>query len=121
MIVVAILIASLLLFRGFGALGVPLFGTWIASTRCALSVMFLFTSIAHFNKFRHDLVRMMPAVFRNPMPLIYFTGVCEILGAIGILAPPTRSFAGFCLCVFLLAIFRRISKPPGRISPWVAA
>lgn len=104
MLVLFVLLISLLLFRGLGAIGVSLFGTWMASTRYALAVMFLFTSTAHFNKMRHDLVRMMPAIFRNPMPLVYFTGVCEILGALGILLPRTRSLAGFCLCLFLLTV-----------------
>jgi uncharacterized membrane protein len=31
--------------------------------------------------------------------------VCEILGAIGILLERTRSLAGLCLCLFLLAVF----------------
>jgi uncharacterized membrane protein len=74
------------------------------STRSALAVMFLFTSSAHFTKMRHDLARMMPAIFPNPIRLVYFTGICEILGAIGILVPRTRSLAGFCLFLFLLAI-----------------
>jgi uncharacterized membrane protein len=66
--------------------------------------MFLFASTTHFSKMRHHLARMMPAVFSNPMPLVYFTGVCEVLGAIGILVPQTRSLAGLCLFVFLLAV-----------------
>jgi uncharacterized membrane protein len=104
MLVLFILIGSLLLFRALGAAGVSFFHTWIDSTRCALAVMFLFTSAAHFNKIRHELARMMPSIFPNPMALVYFTGVCEILGAIGILLPRTRSLAGLCLFVFLLAI-----------------
>jgi uncharacterized membrane protein len=104
MLAMFVLFASLLVFRGLGALGVSTFATWIASTRAALAVMFLFTSTAHFSKMRHDLARMMPAIFPNPMALVYFTGVCEIFGAIGILVPRTRVLAGFCLCVFLLAI-----------------
>jgi len=104
MLVLLVLVIALLVFRGLGALGLSTFDTWMASTRFALSAMFLFTSTAHFNKVRHDLVRMMPAVFPNPMPLVYLTGVCEILGAIGILLPQTRPLAGFCLLVFLLAI-----------------
>jgi uncharacterized membrane protein len=105
MFVVLVLFLSLLVFRGLGALGASPFTTWMASTRFALAVMFLFTSVSHFNKMRHDLARMMPTVFRNPMPMVYFTGVCEILGAIGILIPRTRALAGFCLCLFLLSIF----------------
>lgn len=102
--VLLVLFISLFFFRALGALGVSLFDTWIASTRYALAAMFLFTSAAHFHKTRHDLVRMMPSFFSNPMHLVYFTGVCEMLGAIGILLPPTRSLAGFFLLVFLLAI-----------------
>jgi uncharacterized membrane protein len=104
MLVLIILIVSLLLFRGLGLLGVSAFATWIASTPYALAVMFFFTSAAHFNKMRHDLVRMMPPALPNPMALVYFTGVCEILGAVGIMVPRTRSLAGFCLFLFLLAI-----------------
>jgi uncharacterized membrane protein len=104
MLVLFVLVISLLVFRGIGALGVSVFATWVACTRYALAVMFLFTSTAHFNKMRHDLARMMPKVVSNPMAVVYFTGVCEILGAIGILIPRTRSLAGLCLVIFLLAI-----------------
>jgi uncharacterized membrane protein len=104
MLVLLILFGSLLFFRALGALGIPIFDSWSSSTRFALAVMFLFTSCAHFNKVRHDLARMMPKIFLNPMGLVYFTGVCEILGAIGIVVPQTRSLAGLWLVVFLLAI-----------------
>jgi len=98
------LIGPLLLFRSLGAVGVSTFHTWMDSRRCARAVMFLFTSATHFSKIRRELARMMASIFPNPMALVYFTGVCEIFGAIGILVPRTRSFAGLCLFVFLLAI-----------------
>lgn len=104
MLALFVLLISLLIFRGLGALGVSAFATWIACTRFALALMFLFTSTAHFNKMRHDLARMMPKAFSNPMAVVYFTGVCEILGAIGILIPRTRPLAGLCLVIFLLAV-----------------
>jgi uncharacterized membrane protein len=104
MLVLFVLLIPLLFFRALGGLGFSIFATWMASTRYALALMFLFTSTAHFTKIRHDLARMMPKAFSNPMTLVYFTGVCEILGAIGILIPRTRALAGFCLCVFLLAV-----------------
>jgi uncharacterized membrane protein len=104
MLVLFVLLASLLLFRILGTLGIAIFSTWVDSTRFALAVMFLFASTAHFTKMRYDLSRMMPRLFANPMGLVYLTGVCEILGAIGILVPRTRTLAGLCLCVFLLAI-----------------
>lgn len=105
MLVLFVLILSLLIFRGLGFLGVSLFNNWMDSTRFALAAMFLFTSTAHFNKMRHDLARMMPKAFPNPMPFVYLTGVFEVLGAIGILIPFTCSFAGFFLCLFLLCVF----------------
>jgi uncharacterized membrane protein len=104
MIVLLVLFGSLLLFRGLGALGVSMFDGWPEATRFALATLFHFTSSAHFNKMRHDLARMMPEVFPNPMRLVYFTGVCEILGGIGIIVPQTRSLAGLCLVVFLFFI-----------------
>lgn len=104
MLVVLILIFSLLFFRGLGALGVSIFDTWMAATPFALATMFLFTSTAHFSKMRHDLARMMPAIFPHPMLLVYFTGVCEFLGAAGIMFSRTRSLAGFCLCLFLVCV-----------------
>jgi uncharacterized membrane protein len=103
-LVLLVLIISLVVFRGLGALGVSAFDTWAASTRYALAVMFLFTSTAHFSKIRHELARMMPSIFPNPMALVYFTGVCEILGTLGILLPRTRSLAGLSLCLFLLSV-----------------
>lgn len=37
--------------------------------------------------------------------MVYFTGLCEIAGAIGLLFPLTRHAAGFALIVFFLAVF----------------
>jgi len=33
-----------------------------------LVVMFLFTSVAHFNRLRHDLARMAPICSLHPLP-----------------------------------------------------
>lgn len=104
MLVLIILFVSLLIFRALGTVGISLFATWTDCTRYALAVMFLFTSSAHFTKMRHDFARMMPKAVPNPMAMVYFTGACEILGAIGILVPHTRSLAGLCLCIFLVCV-----------------
>jgi uncharacterized membrane protein len=74
------------------------------SRRCALAAMFLFTSATHLSKIRQELAGKMASIFPNPMAQVYFTDVCEIFGAIGILVPRTRSLAGLSLFVFLLAI-----------------
>lgn len=36
--------------------------------------------------------------------MVTFTGVCEILGAIGLLVPRTRRIAAFALILFLIAV-----------------
>ena len=41
----------------------------------------------------------------KPINLVYFTGVCELLGGVGILIPATRFAAAIALAVFLVAVF----------------
>jgi len=86
-------------------LGVPAFATWQASARYALSVMFVVTGSAHFNRMKHDLERMVPRAFPRPMLIIYITGVLEFLGAAGLLLPKVRGVAGVCLIILLVAMF----------------
>jgi uncharacterized membrane protein len=105
MAVLIILLGSWLVFRGIGALGVSALATWQHSACYALAVMFVFTGIAHFNKMRHDLVRMVPAMFPQPAALVYFTGTLEFMGVAGLLLPRFRSLAGICLIVLLIALF----------------
>jgi uncharacterized membrane protein len=66
--------------------------------------MFLVAALAHFNSMRHDLARMVPPVVRHPLAVIHFTGVCEVLGAIGLLLPLTRTYAAAGLSLFLVAV-----------------
>jgi uncharacterized membrane protein len=67
--------------------------------------MFVFTAVSHFSPIKHDMVRMVPRVFGRPMRMVYLTGVCELLGAIGLIIPQTRAVAGGALIVMLLAMF----------------
>jgi uncharacterized membrane protein len=105
MVVVLVLFGSWLLLRGVGALGVPALATWHDSVRYALAVMFVLTGVAHFNKLKHDLARMIPACCPQPMLIVYITGVCELLGAAGLLVPRFRQLAGICLILLLLGMF----------------
>jgi uncharacterized membrane protein len=52
-------------------------------------------------------VAMMPKLLpvRSHAPLVAFTGLCEILGGIGVLVPATSHIAGVALMVFLVAVF----------------
>jgi len=104
MIPLAVLVASTLVLRALGV-RYPLFASWRASARGALSVMLLFTAAAHFNAMREDLIRMVPPSFPRPELFVTVTGVLEILGAIGILVPKTRRLAGIGLILLFLAMF----------------
>jgi len=104
MAVLFILFTSWLLLRATGAFGVAELATWRHCLPYALAVMFVFTGIAHFNRLRHDLARMIPSVFPRPMLIVYLTGIFELLGAAGLLIPKFREPAGICLIVLLLAM-----------------
>jgi uncharacterized membrane protein len=99
-----VLIVVTLLARSIGQAGVAHLRDWAASTRVGLAAMFCFTAAAHFNSMRPDMVAMVPPSVPNPEFLVTFTGICEILGAIGLLVPRTRRLAAVALIVFLLAV-----------------
>jgi uncharacterized membrane protein len=99
-----VLVLAILLARLLGQFGVGHLRDWAASTRLGLAVMFLFTAAAHFNSMRPDLVAMVPPFVPNPEYMVTFTGICEILGAVGLLVPRTRRIAAVALIVFLLAV-----------------
>jgi uncharacterized membrane protein len=103
-IVLLILVLSCLIFRGLGFAGIPAFATWQASARDALSLMLAFTGIAHFTFMNEDFVHMMPPSIPWPRALVYFTGACEIAGAVGLLLPEFRRAAAYALIAFFLAV-----------------
>jgi uncharacterized membrane protein len=104
MFIVVILIVMTLLARLAGAGGVEALDSWPAATRVGLCAMFLTTALAHFNSMKHDLARMVPPGVPYPLGMVYFTGVCEALGAIGLLLAPTRLYAAAGLLLLLLAV-----------------
>ena len=104
MLILVILVVTTLLARLLGVGGVLVLDSWPAATRAGLCAMFLVTALAHFNSIRHDLARMVPPIFRRPLAVIYFTGVCEVFGAIGLLLPWTRIYAAAGLISFMVAI-----------------
>jgi uncharacterized membrane protein len=105
MAVLIVLFTSWMVFRGIGTLDVGALATWQHSACYALAVMFICTGIAHFNKLKYDLARMVPAIFPRPMLLVYFTGVLEFAGAVGLTLPRFRLLAGICLVALLIAMF----------------
>jgi uncharacterized membrane protein len=99
-----VLAVTTFLARLAGQLGVKSLRDWAAATRVGLAAMLLFTATAHFNSMRPDLVAMVPPGVSNPGLMVTFTGVCEIVGAVGLLVPRTRRLAGWALIVMLVAI-----------------
>jgi uncharacterized membrane protein len=104
MVVLIILVVGTLLARLAGLEGITFLDSWPAATRAGLAFMLLFTGSGHFNSMRHDLARMVPPSIPHAMGMIYFTGVCEITGGLGLLIPATRVAAAIALIVFFLAI-----------------
>jgi uncharacterized membrane protein len=100
-----IVLTLLTLFaRVVGQFGVGSLRDWRAATRLGLAVMFCFTAAAHFNSMRQDMVRMVPPGVPNPELMVTFTGVCEVLGAFGLLVARTKRAAAIALIVFLVAV-----------------
>ena len=105
MAVLIVLFGSLLLYRGLGALGISALQAWLTCARFALATMFLFTAISHFAPTRRDLIAMVPPSFPRPDLLVTLTGILEFAGAVGLLLPPTRTWAAYGLILLLLAMF----------------
>jgi uncharacterized membrane protein len=77
----------LVLLRAIGMAGMRPFDSWRWCLRCSRALMFLFTASAHWGKRRGDLIAMVPRVFPRPDLMVSATGVCEILGGLGLLIP----------------------------------
>jgi len=105
MAVLFVLIAGILTVRGIGALGIDALASWPAATRYGLALMLFFTGSAHFLRMKEDLVRMTPPWVPRPHAVVTFTGICEILGAVGILVPTVQRAAGLALIVLFVCLF----------------
>jgi uncharacterized membrane protein len=99
-----VLVVVTLVARLIGHVGGAHARDWAASTRIGLAVMFCFTAAAHFSSMRADMVAMVPPFVPNPEFMVTFTGICEILGAIGLLVTRTRRLAAVGLILLLLSV-----------------
>lgn len=104
MIPLIVLAAVTLVARAAGRLGAPGARDWAGAMRVGLAVMFFFTAAAHFNSMRPDMIAMVPPFVPSPGLMVTFTGICEMLGAIGLLVPRTRRIAALALILLLLAV-----------------
>jgi uncharacterized membrane protein len=78
---------------------------WWTALRVALTAMFLLTASAHWGKRRSDLIRMVRAALPRPDLLVTATGICEILGAVGLLISRVAPVAALGLTLLLIAVF----------------
>jgi uncharacterized membrane protein len=99
-----VLVVVTLVARAAGRFGAPGVRDWAGAMRVGLAVMFFFTAAAHFNSMRPDMIAMVPPFVPNPGLMVTFTGICEILGAIGLLIPRTRRIAAIALILLLLSV-----------------
>jgi uncharacterized membrane protein len=98
------MLGVMLAARGAGTLGLESMDSWLAATRAGLAVMFVFTGVAHFNRMRGDLIRMVPPQLPNPGALVTLTGIAELVGAIGLLVPSVSRYAAIGLALLLVAM-----------------
>jgi uncharacterized membrane protein len=119
MIVIASLVLGTLAARLIGWLGVDYVDSWPQAVAVGLAVMFVMTGVAHFvPPMRRDMIAIVPPRLPAPGLLVTITGVLELLGAAGLLYPPTRVAAAVCLFVLMLSMFpanvyaARMPNPP---------
>jgi uncharacterized membrane protein len=72
--------------------------------RALVGPFFVFAGAMHFLRPRYYLA-MMPPYVPAHRELVYASGVAEIAGGVGMLAPATRRAAGWWLIATLVAVF----------------
>jgi uncharacterized membrane protein len=119
MAVIVTLVLATVGARLVGWLGVDYVNSWPQAVAVGLAAMFVMTGVAHFvNPLRRDMIAIVPPRLPAPGLLVTTTGVLELVGAAGLLYPPTRVAAAVCLFVLMLVMFpaniyaSRMPNPP---------
>jgi uncharacterized membrane protein len=119
MAVIVTLVLGTLGARLVGWLGVDYVDSWPQAAAVGLAAMFVMTGVAHFvNPLRRDMIAIVPPRLPAPGLLVTITGVLELVGAAGLLYPPTRIAAAVCLFLLMLVMFpanvyaARMPNPP---------
>ena len=119
MAVIVSLVLGTLAARLIGWLGVDYVDSWPQAVAVGLAAMFMMTVIAHFvPSMRRDMIAIVPPRLPAGGLLVTITGVLELVGAAGLLYPPTRVAAAVCLFVLMLVMFpanvyaSRMPNPP---------
>ncbi|MDT5237175.1 MAG: hypothetical protein QOF47_3162 [Mycobacterium sp.] len=119
MAVIVSLVLGTLAARLIGWLGVDYVDSWPQAVAVGLAVMFVMTGVAHFvPAMRRDMIAIVPPQLPAAGLLVTITGVVELVGAAGLLYPPTRVAAAVCLFALMLVMFpaniyaARMPNPP---------
>jgi uncharacterized membrane protein len=119
MAVLLALVLGTLGARVAGWLGVGYVDSWPEAVAVGLALMFVMTGVAHFvPAMRRDMIAIVPPRLPAPGLLVTITGALELVGAVGLLYPPTRAAAAVCLFALMLAMFpanvyaSRMPNPP---------
>lgn len=73
------------------------------SGRIAMSIMLLFTAVAHF-AFTKGMAMMLPDFIPYKTETVYLTGIIEITAAIGLFIPSLRVITAWLLIAFFILI-----------------
>jgi uncharacterized membrane protein len=119
MVVIATLVLGTLGARLVGWLGVDYVDGWPQAIAVGLAAMFVMTGVAHFvPAMRRNMIEIVPPPLPAVGLLVTITGVLELVGAAGLLYPPTRVAAAVCLFLLMLVMFpanvyaSRMPNPP---------
>jgi uncharacterized membrane protein len=105
--------------RLVGWLGIDYVDSWPKAVAVGLAAMFVMTGVAHFvPAMRRDMIAIVPPRLPAAGLLVTITGVLELVGAAGLLYPPTRVASAVCLIALMLVMFpaniyaSRMPNPP---------
>jgi uncharacterized membrane protein len=73
-------------------------------SRWLIAIVFCGAGILHF-VFPAPYAHIIPPIFPAPRTLVLISGICEILGGLGVLLPQVRRQAGYGLIALLFAVF----------------
>ncbi len=104
MIFFALIGAITLLAWLAGRFGVAALQDWRACMRWGLALALIFTGIDHLVTPQRYLA-MMPRFVPFHEAVVFFTGLCELAGAFGLLIPRLRWLAGVMLAIYFVAVF----------------
>lgn len=76
---------------------------WRMIGRVFVIVWFVLGGIGHF-VITKTFTSVVPPYIPFPLEMVYFTGVCEIAGALALLYKPLRHIAGLCLIALAICV-----------------